>query len=48
MEIGFLSNEEEEKQLVREDFQMQVARALVQAVDRFRSEIGARWHTSAE
>ena len=48
VEIGFLSNEEEEKQLVRDDFQMQTARALVQAVDRFRSEIGARWHTSAE
>jgi N-acetylmuramoyl-L-alanine amidase len=48
VEIGFLSNEEEEKQLVRDDFQMQIARSLVQAVDRFRSEIGARWHTSAE
>jgi len=48
VEIGFLSNEEEEKQLIRDDFQMQTARALVQAVDRFRSEIGARWQPSGE
>jgi N-acetylmuramoyl-L-alanine amidase len=48
VEIGFLSNAEEEKQLVRDDFQTLIARSLVQAIVRFRAEIGSRWHTSAE
>jgi N-acetylmuramoyl-L-alanine amidase len=47
VEIGFLTNPEEEKRLVGEVFQEQVAQALVRAVLRFKEEIGERWRTAA-
>jgi N-acetylmuramoyl-L-alanine amidase len=47
VEIGFLTNAEEERRLVSESFQDQVAQGLVQAVLRFKEEIGERWRTAS-
>lgn len=47
VEIGFLTNGDEERRLISPEFQEQAALGLVQAVLRFKEEIGERWRTAA-